>query len=139
MINQNVGTEWIEIKKDIKTTLDKAKYVLTDYRKKLERRSIDEKEWQAALKDFRDKITQVNKKVSSYNLSVPVLRMQIMEYKADRLLEQLQSQWEVDRKTWKKSWLLVSVAKQSAKDAPFTSERPVSRIPEFIVKTTSNE
>lgn len=103
MINQNVGTEWIEIKKDIKTTLDKAKYVLTDYRKKLERRSIDEKEWQAALKDFRDKITQVNKKVSSYNLSVPVLRMQIMEYKADRLLEQLQSQWEVDRKTWKKS------------------------------------
>ena len=101
MINQNVGTEWIEMKKEIDLGLKEANVVLTDYRKKLERKSIDEKEWQEALTAFREKIVKVNKIVRNYNMAVPVLRMQRVEYRADRLIQKMEAEWEVEKKNWK--------------------------------------
>ena len=101
MINQNVGTEWIEMKKEIDLRLKEANIVLTDYRKKLESKSIDEKEWKEALKAFRQKIVKINKIVWNYNMVVPVLRMQRPEYRADRLIQKMEAKWKVEKKNWK--------------------------------------
>ena len=102
MINQNVGTEWIEMKKEIDLGLKEANIVLTDYRKKLERKSIDENEWKEALKAFRQKIVKINKIVWNYNMVVPVLRMQRAEYRADQLIQKMEAEWEVEKSNWKK-------------------------------------
>jgi len=86
---------WIETRRNIELDYEKAIKSLQqswDWRKDATgRRDLmhAEKEWQQAMKIFRDKITELNKRIRDYNLEIPSNQFQRRSFNAEQEIQKI--------------------------------------------------
>ena len=91
MINNNVASDWIQLKKEIREELANAKYVLTEYYKRYytSKSKKDKTEFEKAEIRFNEAMKDINKKIEDYNLIIPSPFLTMVPYDPVRLYNRL--------------------------------------------------
>ena len=96
MLKENGYTlPWIETRRNIEEDLEKSVKSLQQSwawrRDATSPRSLmhAEKEWQRALKNFRDEITELNKRIRNYNLEIPSNQFQRRSFDAEQEIQKI--------------------------------------------------
>jgi hypothetical protein len=89
--NAGFAPAWIEDRKDIEDQFQRA-YSIVCRAKELYCRSskdVDNREWQRAIKEFRERVDELNQRIRIYNLKAPSASVHRKLIDADKLLSEL--------------------------------------------------
>ncbi|XP_073526930.1 dnaJ homolog subfamily C member 28 [Phyllobates terribilis] len=86
LIDNGYQPEWIVLQKEIRETIDKLRQDLVASRKKLGDPMTyrQETQWMEICETFREDITKLNKRISDFNLVVPLLSRQMVHFRAEK-------------------------------------------------------
>ncbi|XP_001602711.2 dnaJ homolog subfamily C member 28 [Nasonia vitripennis] len=82
LIDNGFTPEWIQLSKEIREDKEDLKRQLVDARNRLGELPLsheDEYQWERTLRDSRDTVQRINKKVDKFNLLVPILQKQMLQ------------------------------------------------------------
>ncbi|XP_050020774.1 dnaJ homolog subfamily C member 28 [Alexandromys fortis] len=97
LIDNGYQPEWILMQKEIKDTIEQLREGLLVSRKKLGNPLTPEgqKQWNQACEQFQDNIQKLNKRISDFNLIVPILTRQKVHFDAQKEVIRVQKMYEV--------------------------------------------
>ncbi len=90
--NAGFAPAWIEERKDIDNEFQKA-YTILRRAKELycpSGKDIENREWQRAIKEFRERVDELNQRIRIYNLKAPSASVHRQVIDADQLLRELE-------------------------------------------------
>jgi hypothetical protein len=89
--NAGFAPPWIEERKDIEDQLQKAYSTLSRARQLYCQTSQDpeNREWQRAIKEFRERVDQLNQRIRIYNLKAPSASVHRQLIDVDKLVSEL--------------------------------------------------
>ncbi|XP_041529199.1 dnaJ homolog subfamily C member 28 [Microtus oregoni] len=96
LIDNGYQPEWILMQKEIKDTIEQLREGLLVSRKKLGNPLTPEgqKQWNQACEQFQDNIQKLNKRISDFNLIVPILTRQKVHFDAQKEVIRVQKMYE---------------------------------------------
>lgn len=96
LIDNGYQPEWILMQKEIKDTIEQLREGLLVSRKKLGNPLTPEgqKQWNHACEQFQDSIQKLNKRVSDFNLIVPILTRQKVHFDAQKEVIRVQKMYK---------------------------------------------
>lgn len=96
LIDNGYQPEWILMQKEIKDTIEQLREGLLVSRKKLGNPLTPEgqKQWNQACEQFQDNIQKLNKRISDFNLIVPILTRQKVHFDAQKEVVRVQKMYE---------------------------------------------
>lgn len=97
LVNNGVLPEFVALEKEIKFLLSDAKATLYQERVKLGPEPLNDynqRKWSRLVMDFSEDIKSINKKISNYNLVVPLLRLQKVHIQPERELKKVSDRYE---------------------------------------------
>lgn len=99
LIDNGYQPEWILMQKEIKDTIEQLREGLLVSRKKLGNPLTPEgqKQWNQACEQFQDNIQKLNKRISDFNLIVPILTRQKVHFDAQKEVIRVQKMYEAFR------------------------------------------
>lgn len=99
LIDNGYQPEWILMQKEIKDTIEQLREGLLVSRKKLGNPLTPEgqKQWNQACEQFQDNIQKLNKRISDFNLIVPILTRQKVHFDAQKEVIRIQKMYEAFR------------------------------------------
>jgi hypothetical protein len=89
--NAGFAPAWIEERKDIEQEFERAYTILTRAKELYYRTSKDSenREWQRAIKEFRERADELNQRIRVYNLKAPSASVHRPIIDVDKLLQEL--------------------------------------------------
>lgn len=96
LIDNGYQPEWILMQKEIKDTIEQLREGLLVSRKKLGTPLTPEgqKQWKRTCEQFQDNIQKLNKRISDFNLIVPILTRQKVHFDAQKEVIRVQKMYE---------------------------------------------
>ncbi|XP_007519800.2 dnaJ homolog subfamily C member 28 [Erinaceus europaeus] len=96
LIDNGYQPEWILMQKEIKDTIDQLRGAILMSRKKLGNpmTPVEQKQWNQVCEQFHEDIRKLNKRVSDYNLIVPLLTRQKVHFNAQKEILRAQERHE---------------------------------------------
>ncbi|XP_038201423.1 dnaJ homolog subfamily C member 28 [Arvicola amphibius] len=96
LIDNGYQPEWILMQKEIKDTIEQLREGLLVSRKKLGNPLTPEgqKQWNQACEQFQDNIQKLNKRISDFNLIVPILTRQKVHFDSQKEVIRVQKMFE---------------------------------------------
>ncbi|XP_008834179.1 dnaJ homolog subfamily C member 28 [Nannospalax galili] len=96
LIDNGYQPEWILMQKEIKDTIEQLREELLVSRKKLGKpmTSVEQKQWNQVCEQFQENIRKLNKRISDFNLIVPILTRQKVHFDAQKEVIRVQKLYE---------------------------------------------
>ncbi|XP_063303753.1 dnaJ homolog subfamily C member 28 [Pelobates fuscus] len=105
LIDNGYQPEWIVLQKEIRESIEKLRSEALASRKKLgdPMTNATSEQWDKICEHLKEDISQLNKKINDFNLVVPLLNRQMVHFKADKVISQVEQAYlslkENERKT----------------------------------------
>jgi len=89
--NAGFAPAWIEERKDIEDQFQKAYSVLSRAKQFYLRttKDVEDRDWQRAIKEFRERVDELNQRIRIYNLKAPSASVHRQLIDVDKLLNEL--------------------------------------------------
>nr|XP_002721329.2 dnaJ homolog subfamily C member 28 [Oryctolagus cuniculus]XP_008273157.1 dnaJ homolog subfamily C member 28 [Oryctolagus cuniculus] len=96
LIDNGYQPEWILMQKEIKDTIEQLREAILDSRKKLGNpmTPTEHKQWDQVCEQFQENIRKLNKRISDFNLIVPILTRQKVHFDAHKEIVRAQQVYE---------------------------------------------
>ena len=97
LVNNGYVPEWIRLDREIKSNLQDLKDALLNERLKLGREpfnKFNENKWKDLLKSFEVDIRNLNKQIDHLNLIVPIIRLQMVHFKAQKEISKVLHEYD---------------------------------------------
>lgn len=92
--NSGFSLPWLETRHEIEEAIEKA---YTELKRAWDDRQPNQQatgEWQRAVEVYRQRISEINKRISGYNLAVPSSHFQMLLVHADREIQRFEQEME---------------------------------------------
>ncbi|XP_055470960.1 dnaJ homolog subfamily C member 28 [Psammomys obesus] len=96
LIDNGYQPEWILMQKEIKDTIEQLREALLGYRKTFGNplTTGEQKQWNQVCEKFQENIQKLNKRISDFNLIVPILTRQKVHFDAQKEIIRVEKMYE---------------------------------------------